>query len=102
MSVVAVDGAVLTVWLDTGLAEVDLVQMVALLTSRAFVHAVTSLTGRWAGLALGSQLVGPLSSGTGVLALAVLKEEAGFTLGAARGQRSTGDDRTGLTVGPTG
>ena len=44
----------------------------------------------------------PGPSGTGLPALAVLKEEARLALGAACGQWSRGDDLTGLTVGATG
>ena len=44
----------------------------------------------------------PGPSGTGLPALAVLKEEARLALGAACGQWSRGDHLTGLTVGPTG
>ena len=71
-------------------------------TGVAFDIGLTGGAGGGTTLACVQNLVLPSSSSTGLLALAVLKEEAGFTLGAARGQRSTGDDRTGLTVGATG
>jgi len=96
------DRTVLAVWLDTGLAEVLSIEVEAFLTSIALVHALTTLAGGRAGLALVGQLVGPLAGRTGVLALAVLKEEARLALGAACGQWSRGDDLTGLTVGSTG
>ena len=76
LGILARNGAVFAVWLDTSLAEVLGIQVVALLTSLAFVIRLTRLTGSRALIALGGQLVGPKSGTTGVLALAVLKEEA--------------------------
>ena len=102
LGVVSSDRAVLAVWLDTGLAEVLGVEVEALLTRVTLVIALTLGTGGWAGLTLVGQLVGPLAVRTGVLALAVLKEEACLTLKAACGQWSGGDHLTGLTVGTTG
>ena len=52
-------------------------------------------------LAFVQDLVLPGPSVTGLLALAVLKEEACLTLKAACGQWSGGDHLTGLTVGAT-
>ncbi len=56
----------------------------------------------WTSLAFVQDLVLPGPGVTGLLALAVLKEEAGLAFGTARGQWSRGDHLTGLTVGATG
>jgi hypothetical protein len=48
----------------------------ALLTSITLVHTQTTLTGTRTLVTLVGQLVGPKAGRTGVLALAVLKEEA--------------------------
>ena len=76
LGILALNGAVLTVWLDTSLAEVLGIQVEALLTRITLVHTFTSFTGTRARITLGGQLVGPKSRRTGVLARAVLKEKA--------------------------
>ena len=72
------------------------------LTGVAFDIRLAGGTRGRTSLALVQDLVLPESSSTGLLALAILKEVAVLTLGAACGQRSRGDHRTGLTVGSTG
>ena len=92
LGVVAVQGAVLAVRLDTGFTLEVGVQVEPTLTRVAPRAVLTGQAVRWASHALEGQLVGPLVGRAGRGTLTVLEVEVRGTFRTGGGQRGRGHD----------